>query len=266
MFIQPTDKKTFQSIILLDLLVQGPRKFTTILNGDDRLLETLFLDLMAAKAVEIHGGEYAITPLGRTGYENFMRKYTEYLKVFDVYSFVDLDAGEFAFSKFFDFKTDEEWDIFKNNLRFKDLRIAVALYKKMNAPECVFMSFINENRFDTNRTAWQMDLISNGLWDEIEAICDTAIKPEQLGSDAMNDIINQGSIIMVDLIKKEMEENAARESIIASNDALDAGNTSTTTVTEEVVEEVEDNDWMYYESYYDPFYVPIFWYDPIIVW
>jgi len=264
MWITESDKKNFRSIVILNELQKEGRIFKTIFNGDDKILEPLFLQLMGVNAVAVKGDHYVITESGKKIYDLFMSKYFEYLKVYDVYGFIDLTAAEFAFARFFDFNTDAEWDAFKSNERFEDLRIAVALFKKINAAECVFMSFINEDRFDTAKTGWQVDLMADIIWDQIEAIIETAYKPEQLGEDAMVDLINQGSKIMIDLVKKEFENQKAEKARVAAEEAKIAAEqpveTVTTTVTETIIE--DDDDWVYYESYYDPYYVPLFWYDP----
>jgi len=241
------DKKTFKSIIILNEMLSNGRNFKTIMNGDDKLLESLFIELMSKGYLSTKGDQYVVTTKGEEAFDNFMKRYTEYLKVYDVYSFVDLEKGEFAFSKYFDFSTDAAWDKFKMDSRFDDVRIAVALFKKMNPHEIVFMSFINENRFDTKSTGWQVELLSDNIWNEIDQIVETAITPEQLGSeDVILDIIDQGSILMVDLLKKESEMKP-----VATEDEYE----------EEVVEEVT-----YYESYYDPYYVPTFWLIPLFLW
>lgn len=262
MWLTEQDKKNFRSIVLLDELQKEGRIFRTIFNGEDKILEPLFLQLMQVNAVAIRGDLYVITDDGKKIYDLFMDKYFEYLKVYDVYGFVDLEAGEFAFASFFNFNTDGEWNAFKINPRFQDLRVLVLLAKKMNAAECIFMSFINEGRFNTSRSGWQIDLMADLIWDEIEAILASAYKPEQFDESAILDIINQGSKIMVDLVKKEWENKKAEEARIAEEQAAEAANemvTVTTTVTETVV---DDDDWRYYESYYDPFFVPLYWYDP----
>jgi hypothetical protein len=241
------DKKTFKSIIILNEMLSNGRTFKTIMNGDDKLLESLFIELMSKGYLSTKGDQYVVTTKGEEAFDNFMKRYTEYLKVYDVYSFVDLEKGEFAFSKYFDFSTDTAWDKFKMDSRFDDVRIAVALFKKMNPHEIVFMSFINENRFDTKSTGWQVELLSDNIWNEIDQIVETAITPEQLGSeDVILDIIDQGSKLMVDLLKKEAEMKP-----VATEDEYE----------EEVVEEVT-----YYESYYDPYYVPTFWLIPLFLW
>jgi hypothetical protein len=41
------DAKTYQSIILLNEMINNGRKFKTILNGDDKMLEQLCISLLA---------------------------------------------------------------------------------------------------------------------------------------------------------------------------------------------------------------------------
>jgi hypothetical protein len=242
-----TDIKSFKSIILLNELITKDRQFKTVFNTDDKLLEPLFIDLLSKGYVEIKGDKYLASTKGVDTFDNFMKRYTEYLKVFDIYSFVDLEKGEFAFSKYFDFDTDSAWDKYKMDQRFDDVRIAVALFKKLNPHEIVFMSFINENRFDTNSTGWQVELLSDNIWNEIDDIVKTAITPEQLGTeDVILDIIEQGSKIMIDLLKTESEK--AKTAVVAGDDE----------------EEVEE--YVTYETYYDPYYVPTFWLIPLFIW
>jgi len=250
MTLTEDNKKTYKAIILLNELINGTHKFQTVANGDDKILEPLFIELMSKGYVSTQGINYLATAKGEEVFDQFMQRYTEYLKVYDVFSFVDLEKGEFAFARYFDFSDDAQWDNFKNDQRFDDLRIAVALFKKIDPAEIVFMSFINENRFDTQSDGWQMDLASDNTWAEIGAIVDTAIKPEEVGADAMEDMIRQGSDIMMDLLKEE--ENQRQEDIRNGND--DGGET----VVYETVE--------YYEPYYDPWYVSPIWYVPLFLW
>ena len=260
MYISPIDIKTFQAIFLLDLVSKGSIK--TVANGSDAFLEPLLIEMMAKDYIKASGINYSVTPKGTETLDTFMKRYTEYLKLYDVFSFIDLDKGEFAFSKYFDFATDDAWDAFKKDPRFEDLRIAVAIFKKLNPTEIVFMSFINEGRFDTSSTGWQMDILSSAAWNEIEEICKTALKPEQLGEDAMKDMIGQGTKIAIDLIAEEAKkETEARQSQLSS----DMGGTQTV-VEETIVEEGYYYDPYYYEAYYDPFYVSPFWLVPLFLW
>ena len=248
MFLTTDNKKTFKAIILLNEMVNGTHKFQTIANGDDSVLEPLFIELMSKGYVQTSGMYYQITAKGQDVFDTFMKRYTEYLKVYDIFSYVDLEKGEFAFARYFDFTTDEAWADFASDERFDDLRIAVALFKKVDPAEIVFMSFINENRFDTSSAGWQMDLASDNNWNEIEEICKTAIKPEDVGEDAMVDMIGQGSELMIKLLQQENERNQ-------QNVDYNGGDTI-----------VEEETVSYYEPYYDPYYISPIWLVPLFLW
>ena len=225
------------------------------MNEDDHILEPLFIDLLSKGYVKITGDQYTITELGKKVFDTFMVRYQEYLKIYDIFSFVDLEKGEFAFAKYFDFNTDAEFDAYKVDERFDDVRIAVSRFKKMNSFEIVFMSFINENRFDTTKTGWQIDLLSDDIWMEIDDIVKTAISIEQLGGeDVIKDIVEQGSKLMIELIKQEAE--------LRKQDLINNDNPVEETETIEVIEE----EVVYYESYYDPYYVSPVWFAPLFIW
>jgi hypothetical protein len=248
MYITEDNKKTFKAIIILNEMINGNHQFKTVDNGDDSVLESLFIELMSKDYVRTVGSAYQVTMKGTEVFNTFMKRFTEYLKVYDIFSFVDLEKGEFAFARYFDFETDEAWLDFTNNERFDDLRIAVAMFKKLEPAEIVFMSLINENRFDTTAAGWQMDLVSDNSWKEIEDICATAIKPEEVGEDAMVDMIGQGSELMIKLLE---EENSREKDNNPSSG------------TEEVVEEETVE---YYQPYYDPYYVSPVWLLPLFLW
>ncbi len=192
-----------------------------------------------------------------------MARYTEYLKVFDIYCAVDLETGEFAFARYFEFEDEAQWDEFLEDDRWDDLRLAVAEFKKIDPVEIVFMSFLNEDRFGRDETGWQFDLLLGTVWDEILNICSTAIKWEDLdyedgeavvsAEDVMQDIIRQGTEIMITLLKKE--EEMRREHPEEGEDPDDDNG------GERIVEKVEfeEHPVSYYYPYYDPFYVSPLW-------
>jgi hypothetical protein len=127
----------------------------------------------------------------------------------------------------------------------------------MDPAEIVFMSFINEKRIDTEATGWQMDLSSDALWQEIEDICENALKPDQLGTpDVIEDIVRKGTALMIDLLKEEHKMRKEEEEEQRASGELQNGNT--------VVEEYETVE--YYEPYYDPWYVSPFWLVPLFLW
>ncbi|MDB5135705.1 MAG: hypothetical protein JWP37_2308 [Mucilaginibacter sp.] len=248
MFITDDNKKTFKAIILLNELIDDTHKFRTVDNGDDSVLEPLFIELLSKGYIQTTGINYEATAKGQDVYNIFMKRYTEYLKVYDIFSFVDLEKGEFAFARYFDFDSDDAWADFTNDERFDDLRIAVALFKKIDPAEVVFMSFINENRFDTTSSGWQMDLVSDNTWKEIEEICKTAIKPEEVGEDAMADMIGQGSELMIKLLEEEINQEKNNNSNYNEDEV------------------VEEETVTYYEPYYDPYYVSPIWLLPLFLW
>ncbi|MDP9078314.1 MAG: hypothetical protein M3O71_12855 [Bacteroidota bacterium] len=249
MFLTTDNKKTFKAIILLNEMINGTHKFQTVANGDDSVLEPLFIELMSKGYVTTSGMNYVVTAKGQEVFDTFMKRYTEYLKVYDIFSYVDLESGEFAFARYFDFDTDDAWIDFTNNERFDDLRIAVAIFKKIDPAEIVFMSYINENRFDTTSAGWQMDLISDNEWNAIEEICATAIKPDEVGEDAMVDMIGQGSELMIKLLQEELNQN--------NNNNNNGGGGG---------EIIEEETVTYYEPYYDPYYVSPVWLLPLFLW
>lgn len=253
MFLTPDKIKTYRAIVVLNEMLNTDRLFQTSLAGDDRALEPLFNDLRSNGYAIISNEAYKITAKGREIFDTFMKRYTEYLKVYDVYSFVDLEKGEFAFASYYDFETDDDWFNYTDDERFDDLRIAVAIFKKLDPAEIVFMSFLNENRFGTDEGGWQDFVMSNEPWDEIEEICHTAIKPEEVGEDAMVDMIKQGSQLMLDLMKEEQNRNQ--------------GGGATGGYTTETYTVVEEETVDYYQPYYyDPFYISPIWMVPLFLW
>lgn len=262
------EAKTYQSIILLNEIISKGRKFRTILNGDDKMLEPLFVSLLAKGYVGVDSDCFYATDSGKSVLSLFMKRYKEYLKLYDIFAFVDTEAGEFAFEKFFDFDTDEEWDQYKNQERFFDVRIAIAKFKHMNAHELVFMSFINENRFDTEQTGWQFDVMTDRIWAEIDDICREAITVEDFGADGasvIENIIKRGTEIMMDITKQELER---KKQELEQAKMVDAGVDEDVEYIEEttvIVEEYEE-DLVYYEPYYDPFFVSAIWLAPLFIW
>ncbi len=214
---------------------------------------------MAEEMITIKDDEkYVPTQKGREYLKKFMARYSEYLTMFDIFCAVDLESGEFAFEDYNDYDDDKSFQNFLNEQRWDDLRVAVASYKGVNPIEIVFMSFISEQRFGRNESGWQFDLLLGSVWDEILEICETAIQWEQLGyqdeqgkvpaEDVIEDIITQGTEIMLGLLEEEFKPRYSR----TNGEAHDA---------EYHVDEVDfpDYDKDYYKSYLDPKYVSKNW-------
>lgn len=259
------DKSKYISLVLLNEIIQFQNYFPVKLTGEDVFLETYLKGLESKGLLKINNGKYVPSASGRIELENFYAKYYEYLKMFDIYCAVDLDKGEFAFSSINKDFSDDEWDKFLNDERFSDVRVAVADFKGLNPTEIVFMSFLNENRFDCTADKWQNTLTSESIWKEIEEICNTAVTKEYLETDGvLENVIKQGTKVAMQLIKD------AEDSLNTPEE--DEEITTTSTTTEEVEEYVDVVDYPvygygYWDPYYDPYYVsPIWLAAAIVLW
>ena len=266
-------KKSYKSIILINEMLVKQRQFKITFNGDDAMLEPYFVELLAKNYLAVEGGLYKVTKAGEEVFNTFVSRYKEYLRVYDIYSCVDIANGQFAFEHIFDFD-EEQWNTYKNESRFYDVRIAVSNFKKINPHEIVFMSFINENRFDTSSTGWQFDLLADNVWDEIDKIVNTAITIDDLGGiEVMENIVGQGNELMRTLInkeieikKKDLEEAKSRASAAAVNSNSSSEEEEYIVETTTVIEEYED-DLVYYDPYfYDPYYYSPIWVVPLFLW
>jgi hypothetical protein len=256
-------KFQYVALVLIHEMINYQKYFPISLDGDDMFLFE-YLEFMRGKGlVEVKNEKYVPTSKGRKYLENFYDKYFEYLKVFDIYCAVDLAEGEFAFASIFEDMNKDQWNEFLNEERFSDVRIAVAEFKKINPVEIVFMSFLNEGRFETNREGWQIYLTKDEVWNEILTICNTAIDLETLKeNDVIQDVVQKGTDLMFNILKQDEEirnnennEPEIQEEII----------TETETV-EEYVETVEPRfyTYSYFNPYMDIYYVSPFWITPFL--
>ena len=90
------ETKTYKAILLLDEMIVNERVFCPVMSGDDKLLEASLAELLANGFLTVEKGEYFVSEAGEAVYNTFMDRYREFLKVYDLYSCVDLDKGEFA--------------------------------------------------------------------------------------------------------------------------------------------------------------------------
>ena len=257
-------KKQFAGAYLLKVMINASRSFPVLLEGNEQDLEPLLEWLLMKEYIEIRNQEsYVPNEKGREVLKRFLARYTEYLKVFDIYCAVDLQAGEFAFASYLDFEDNAVWKNFLDDDRWADLRLAVAEFKKLDPVEIAFMSFLNEDRFGRDETGWQFDLLLGSIWDEILHICNTAIRWEELGyedeqgsvraEDVITDIIKLGSALMIKLLEKEQALRKEQPEESEEEDDDNGGDH----VVEKVAVEEQPID--YYRSYYDPFYVSPLW-------
>jgi hypothetical protein len=212
--VNDEQKKRFAGLYLLEYMINTPHAIPVFLDDNDRDLESILEWLMMKGYIQILENEkYIPHPDGRNELQKFMQRYSEFLTMFDIFSAVDLQSGEFAFSRYFEYDTDTEWKEFLNQDNWEDLRVAVASFKEMDVVEIVFMSFISEKRFGRDKSGWQFDLLLGSVWDEILNICNSAVQWQQLGyeddegqvsaQDVIIEIIEQGTDSMLQLLAEE---------------------------------------------------------------
>jgi len=207
-------KKCFADVYMLGVMVRDEVKIPLYLEDKDRDLEPVLEHLMMKKYIEIKDNEwYTPTESGKKVLQHFSKRYQDYLRNYDVFCAVDLAEGAFAFARYFDCATEEEWKQYIQLQRWDDLRVAVAAYKGIDPVEIVFMSFLQEGRFGNRGEGWQFDLLLGSVWDEILEICNSAVAIGELeytdedgtiGSEAViRDIISQGAALNIELRSRE---------------------------------------------------------------
>ena len=262
-------KQRFASLYVLDHMINTPKTFPLFLERNDEDLEPILEHLLVKECIEIHDRDrYIPTEKGREALRLFMGRYSEFLRIFDIYCGVDLEAGEFAFARYFELEDGKDWKAYLDQERWDDLRVAAAEFKSMDPVEIVFMSFINEGRFGRDETGWQFDLLLGSVWDEIAEIVEAAIHVEDLGygsgrdkvsgRDVMEDVLVQGARLLTELL----EEEDSRSGGGSTGGGLAASGTEQNRDRDEEYVDpvwVEDYPARYYEPYYNPFYVSPLW-------
>lgn len=184
-------------------------QFTIPLHPRDRVMEPIIEWLIEQEYIELKGQIYSLTKKGQDVLDTFLDRYKTFLEEYDVYCGVDLEQKEFAFTYYRNYEDMEEWNDFLADERWEDLRIAVAEYKGLDPIEIVLMSLIHEGRFGQDEDGWSEDLLLGSVWEEIQSICNTALRFKSLRNELKNqsesseafikDIIQKGSEILADL-------------------------------------------------------------------
>lgn len=206
-------KMRFAGLFLLEFMINRPQIFQVWLEKNDADLEPILEWLLVQEWVAIREGkEYIPTDHGREVIRKFLERYARFVYFFDVFSGVDLGAGEFAFERYFEILDDQAWQDHLHDERFEDIRIAIAEHLGIDAVEIVFMSFIREDRFGRNAEGWQFDLLLGSVWDEILHVCNDAIDLSELGyqdgdrwidgSVVAEDILQQGGALLARLLAR----------------------------------------------------------------
>lgn len=216
-FLDITEKKYFVSCLLMEIFINHRKNFPLVLFDDDKLLEEYLIHMVSKGWLDINDTEYLPTQSGRELLKNHKAKMIEFRSLYKIYSAVDTGEGEFGYSSYFDFDTDEEFEEYINQDHFEDLRIALCEFKNLNPLEIVFLEMVDERRFNLESTGWQFELVSGLIWDELVEIVNTNISLEELaeegdeeegiesytGEEVMRIIVEEGNLVLKQLLDEE---------------------------------------------------------------
>ena len=159
--VSEEQKKQFAAAYLLNVIINDKVIIPLYLEDKNTDLEPVLEYMMMKCYLSVENKEfYAPTDKGKEVLRRFMQRYSEFLKIFDIYCAVDLEEGSFAFEEYFNTTDVKQWNKYLNDERWEDLRVAVAIYKKLNPVEIVFMSFLQEEQFGNRGEGWEFDLFA----------------------------------------------------------------------------------------------------------
>jgi len=272
-----TEKKKngFVDIFVLYHMVKHNKKFSLLLNENESFLSDILDRLFNAGLIDIiNDNYYEVSEKGIEKYKLFVKRYFEFLNIYDVFSAVDLESGEFAFEQIL---THDNFEDYISEDRWEDLRVAVCEFKNIDPIEIVFMSFINEDRFGFDQNGkWCFDLLVGNVWDDILEICNSAISIDELGyvdedgndingNDVIEDIVAEGFAVVSKLKEEEdkLEQESSNESYdLYEDDDYEEEDDDISYSTVEVACVVDDYCMMtdeIYDNYYDPYYCSPVW-------
>jgi len=258
-------REQYASLLLLDQMINNGHRF--IVGQYSDYINPLLIKMDAAGYISLDDVTYTATDKGRESLQVFVNRYAEFLKVFDIYCAVDLVSGEFAFCKEMFEMNSIEWEQHVEDERFEDVRMAACKLKDYDPLEAGFMIFLEKGRFDLSSNTWEFDLVNDLIWDELETIVQESKDFDHLdyededgnkveGSSVIEDVVRQGSKLMIDLLKEEkrLDEEASNAQDEEDEEECEEEMIVETTI----IEEYHDVD--YYDPYYnDPFYMsPLF--------
>lgn len=252
----------YRNIILLRDMIEFNEEYPIMLTDSQELLEPHLIDMCAQdkRWVEMRDNMFVPTQKGREEFKGFMNKYYDYLRIYDIFCMVDFQTAEFAFSKYMEYD-DSQWDIYVDDDRWQDVRLAVCEFKGIDPVEVAVMSFLNEERFGIGDEGWEFRLVSDLLFDEMLDIINdenTYRKEDLMDNGALEDIIKRGFEVMMHIFDEEKRlENEEKHQ--NRNMTFNSQNDE-----EELDLEEEDVDVRIYTReelylYNDPYYYSPYW-------
>lgn len=265
------DRQTYSTVLLLESMTNQGNRYPILLSKDQEYLEPFLAKMVGVCLAKVEGKYYLPTEKGREVLKSFYKKLYDFQMVFDIFAAVDLNAGEFAMSSYFEFDEDEDYEEFLDDERWEDVRVAVCEFKKMDPVEIIFMSFCNEGRFDFEKKDWEFDLHADLIWDEMLEIANSQLSPEQIEKagqeNGMEDVMKNMITMGLEAIKKVKAEEARLEEEAAEEDEEELEEEYEEEIIIEEVDMyyVDDYD-LYYDPWYDPYYYDPIWGPPLITW
>ncbi len=282
------EKLNFQSLYILYIISEGKVLFPNYLPGRLRYIQKA-IDFLEDKKFIIQKEEfdekkvlgftigksdiryvYEATKEAKKVVQSYRKRYREYIRLYDVYAYIDPHAGKFAMNKYKKIMLtgggkDAWWD-YLNNERWIDYRIPVSVYKGLDPREFIFFSFIEEGRFvpdsDDIEHEWAEVLFLGKIWDEMYNILDNSPIWEEQGDNAeeskniMETIIIEGADVIESQRKKLNKFIKNQNMMIGQIDGLEE-----LYLEKEPEEEYYFEDPIYYHGMhqYTPLGDPLFW-------
>ena len=232
------------AIVVLHDMIEEEGQYPLLLEGVLAELEPVLTWLHGRGYVEIEADErYVPSAKGRRVLDRFMQRYDSFVKTMDVYSAVDLEAGEFAFERFFDFESDEDFEAYLHDERWADLRVAVAEHKRIDPIEVVFMSYLQERRITAEGSEDEgLGLLLGRHWQDIASICNEAIAVEELAFTSDGDTISGVEVLeRIILEGVELTQQLKRQELELDDDAEPTESNRVNEPGETTIEETVDS-------------------------
>ncbi|MBN1961162.1 MAG: hypothetical protein JW841_09460 [Deltaproteobacteria bacterium] len=194
----------YAALYLLWLIKTPEINATALIAQGEELLEPVLKWLVEKEYVKIADNNILhSTAEGADIVAQFEQRYHHFLRDYDVFCAVDLEAGEFAVSFYDSFDDRDSWEELLAQERWDDLRLAVAEDEGIDGLEIVFMSFIQDGRYGLNsKEHWDYDRLLGSVWDEIAEVCSNAITVSDLGYEDESGEYISGEVVIADIIQQ----------------------------------------------------------------
>lgn len=250
--IDAARQQQFAAIITLSYIYESGGELPMLLEGEDVHLEPTLVWALERGHLRQVDERYQLTDSGSLAVNVYRAQCREFLRTFDIFAFVDLEEAEFAYEKFYEFETEEEWDEYIEDERWADLRIAVGEFKGIDPLLIVFLSFVHEGLF-AEGGSWQRDLHDADLWMEVQELCNCSVAIDDLAYEDPDDGHVSGEEVMEDIIREGAEMNLELKALEDELSADEGGEDD-----EDHEEKILDIE-AYYAPYVEPTYLASEW-------